>query len=231
MFLSHTFFIGSLRGLLSAESKITRLRQELAQEEDESEEENDEESDGDEEIESQLKTLRSEAFALEKKSMVATEFCSSQFCSDDFDGVEEKYVKALNLVCVTYTDKTAHLIRNHLMFALWIVLQLFSIAKEEKWEEQKLFIGGHEHVLSAISPFYRAIQICLPSLIDELTSPSNKLNQIEWHKIVSGEFHLPSPTSDPGEVHISYSLSVCLCLSDRLSFFQKVGIQLSQSRD
>jgi hypothetical protein len=67
--LPHYFLITSHRGIPRSDSKITRLRQELAQEDDDSEEDH-EDSDGDEEIDSQLKLLRSEAFELEKKSML-----------------------------------------------------------------------------------------------------------------------------------------------------------------
>jgi hypothetical protein len=45
--------------------------------------------------------------------------------------------------------------------------------------------------------FPRAIQICLPSFIDDLTSPSKKLSQGDWKQILRGEPHPPAPAPAP----------------------------------
>jgi hypothetical protein len=51
-----------------SDSKITKLRQELAAHNDDSDEDNDEDSDNEEEVDIQLKELRAEALILEKTS-------------------------------------------------------------------------------------------------------------------------------------------------------------------
>ena len=86
----------------SPESKITKLRKELARNDD-SDEEN-EESDNEEEIDIQLKELRAEALALEKNSgnSYFLLYHDRYFFVDKYDDVEEIYVKALNMVCVIF---------------------------------------------------------------------------------------------------------------------------------
>lgn len=140
-------------------NKITQLKQQLKQHDNDDEEESGDDniSEPDDEIDAQLIALRQEAINLEKQH--------------DFDGVEEVYLKALNL-------------------------RPFDLRTLDTFAT---FLHRKKGELGRAEAFYRrAIQLYLPSMIHDITSPSKQTTQsFDWDQILNSSPLKPIPKHNP----------------------------------